>query len=175
MSVLQIGAGGVGGVVAHKLAMNAQTFGEITLASRTLSKCEEIAKSVKEKTGVTIKCRSVDADDVQALVELINELKPKVVITTFGLSSLMSSTSAWTSSASTLLHLIVTPVFSFTLFAISSHLLSVLEARVISPKVWAFMASLWATTPPTPPAPICKTLIIISKNQNKPAIIESKS
>ncbi len=80
MSVLQIGAGGVGGVVAHKLAMNAQTFGEITLASRTLSKCEEIAKSVKEKTGVTIKCRSVDADDVQALVELINELKPKVVI-----------------------------------------------------------------------------------------------
>ena len=80
MSVLQIGAGGVGGVVAHKLAMNANVFGEITLASRTLSKCEEIAKSVLSKTGINIQCKSVNADNVEELVALINEVKPKVVI-----------------------------------------------------------------------------------------------
>lgn len=80
MAVLQIGAGGVGGVVAHKLAMNAQTFEEITLASRTLSKCEEIAKNVKEKTGVKIRCKSVNADDVDAITQLIEELKPQLLI-----------------------------------------------------------------------------------------------
>ena len=33
---LIIGAGGVGNVVAFKCAMNADTFGEITLASRSM-------------------------------------------------------------------------------------------------------------------------------------------
>ncbi|MCS6832370.1 MAG: saccharopine dehydrogenase NADP-binding domain-containing protein, partial [Flammeovirgaceae bacterium] len=36
--VLIIGAGGVGGVVAHKCAMNSHIFTDIMLASRTLSK-----------------------------------------------------------------------------------------------------------------------------------------
>ena len=48
---LIIGAGGVGNVVAFKCAMNADTFGEITLASRTVSKCDAIAANVKEKTN----------------------------------------------------------------------------------------------------------------------------
>ena len=78
--VLIIGAGGVSNVTVHKCAMNADTFGEITLASRTLSKCEAIAKDVKACCGVDIDTRSVDADSVEKLVALINEVKPDMVI-----------------------------------------------------------------------------------------------
>ncbi len=77
---LIIGAGGVGNVVAFKCAMNIDTFGEITLSSRTLNKCEKIAKNIKEKVGVEIKTASVDADSVEELVELFNSVKPNVVI-----------------------------------------------------------------------------------------------
>ena len=52
--VLVIGAGGVGSVAVHKMAMNNDIFSDITLASRTKSKCDAIAASVKERTGVTI-------------------------------------------------------------------------------------------------------------------------
>lgn len=78
--VLQIGAGGVGGVVTHKLAMNRDVFGKIVLASRTIKKCEEIAESVEKKGYGEIICESVDADNVGELVTLINKYKPKVVI-----------------------------------------------------------------------------------------------
>ena len=77
---LIIGAGGVGNVVAFKCAMNDETFGEITLASRTVSKCEQISKNIKEKVGVEIKTASVDADSIEELVELFNRIKPDVVI-----------------------------------------------------------------------------------------------
>ena len=40
MAILQVGAGGVGWVVAHKLAQNNDVFGPITLASRSLGKCK---------------------------------------------------------------------------------------------------------------------------------------
>ena len=78
--LLIIGAGGVSTVATTKCAMNINTFEKITLASRTISKCDKIAKSIKEKTGVTIDTASIDADDVPALIDLINELKPKVVL-----------------------------------------------------------------------------------------------
>ena len=78
--VLIIGAGGVGSVVAHKCALNSETFNHITLASRTVSKCEKIAKSVKNRFNIDIDTRSIDADSVDDLVELINELKPNIVI-----------------------------------------------------------------------------------------------
>lgn len=78
--VLIIGAGGVGSVVAHKCAQVASVFSEITLASRTVSKCEAIAKSVKERTGRTIGTRAVDADNVPEMVTLLNELKPDLLI-----------------------------------------------------------------------------------------------
>ena len=52
--VLLIGAGGVGSVVAHKCAMVPEVFGEITLASRTKSKCDAIAASVKRTNRVLI-------------------------------------------------------------------------------------------------------------------------
>jgi shikimate 5-dehydrogenase len=52
--VLVIGAGGVGSVAVHKMAMNAAIFPEIHLASRTRAKCDAIAQSVKERTGVDV-------------------------------------------------------------------------------------------------------------------------
>ena len=39
---LMIGAGGVAGVVAHKCCQNWKVFGELCIASRTLSKCEAL-------------------------------------------------------------------------------------------------------------------------------------
>jgi len=77
---LIIGAGGVGNVVAFKCALNKDTFGEITLASRTKSKCDTIAKNVKEKTGVTINTAQVDADNIDELVDLITKTNADIVI-----------------------------------------------------------------------------------------------
>jgi len=77
---LIIGAGGVGNVVAFKCAMNSDTFGDITLASRTQSKCDSIAKNILVKTGVSIATAKVDADVVPELVALITKLNGDIVI-----------------------------------------------------------------------------------------------
>jgi saccharopine dehydrogenase (NAD+, L-lysine-forming) len=77
---LIIGAGGVGNVVAFKCAMASETFGEITLASRTLSKCDKIAKNILDKVGVEIDTAVIDADDVPQLIELIKLLEADIVI-----------------------------------------------------------------------------------------------
>lgn len=78
--VLIIGAGGVGTVVANKVAQNSSIFTDIMLASRTKSKCDVIAADVKKRTGVTIQTARVDADIVPELVALMNEFKPEIVI-----------------------------------------------------------------------------------------------
>ena len=78
--VLIIGAGGVANVVAHKCAEDKNTFHKITLASRTLAKCDAIAAAVKAKHGVTIDTRQIDADDVPALTRLLEELRPQLVL-----------------------------------------------------------------------------------------------
>lgn len=78
--ILIIGAGGVSRVATVKCAMNIDTFEKITLASRTVSKCDIIAKEIKQNQGVEISTASIDADDVPALVELIKQVKPKVVL-----------------------------------------------------------------------------------------------
>ena len=78
--VLIIGAGGVGRVVAYKCAQAREVFTEITLASRTKSKCDLIAKDVKTDLGVTINTAQIDADIVPDLVLLINKVKPFFVI-----------------------------------------------------------------------------------------------
>jgi saccharopine dehydrogenase (NAD+, L-lysine-forming) len=78
--VLVIGAGGVGSVAVHKMAMNADMFTGIALASRTKSKCDAIAASVKERTGVDVATYQIDADDVAATTALINEVKPVLVV-----------------------------------------------------------------------------------------------
>lgn len=78
--VLVIGAGGVGSVAVHKMAMNADIFTEIVLASRTVSKCDAIAESVLARTGVTVKTHGIDADDVAATTALLNAEKPDLVV-----------------------------------------------------------------------------------------------
>ena len=79
-NTLIIGAGGVGNVVAFKCAMNAETFGEITLSSRTVSKCDTIAKNILDKIGVQIATATVDADSVPELVALIEKVQADIVI-----------------------------------------------------------------------------------------------
>jgi saccharopine dehydrogenase (NAD+, L-lysine-forming) len=78
--VLLIGAGGVGSVVAHKCAMLPEVFGGITLASRTLAKCEAIAAQVKQRTGREIATAQVDADDVRQTAALIRRTGAKLLI-----------------------------------------------------------------------------------------------
>lgn len=78
--VLVIGAGGVGSVAVHKMAMNSEVFSHITLASRRRGKCDAIAASVKARTGVTIDTAELDADDVAATTALIKAVKPQVVV-----------------------------------------------------------------------------------------------
>ena len=78
--VLIIGAGGVGTVVAHKVAQNPDVFTEIMMASRTKSKCDVIAADVKNRYGVEIKTAQVDADNVPELVTLLNAYKPELLI-----------------------------------------------------------------------------------------------
>lgn len=75
--VLIIGAGGVGTVVAKKVAMNHDVFTDITLASRNKTKCDAIAAKIKD---APIRTRQVDADNVDELVALFNEIKPELVI-----------------------------------------------------------------------------------------------
>ena len=77
--VLSIGAGGVGNVVAHKLALS-PVFDDILLASRTKSKCDAIAASVKDKQGVNIATAKVDADNVAETVALIRDFGPDLVV-----------------------------------------------------------------------------------------------
>jgi len=76
-TTLIIGAGGVGRVVVHKCAMNADVFGNIVLASRTKSKCDAIAREIKD---VEIKTAAVDADNTQELIKLIQEIQADIVI-----------------------------------------------------------------------------------------------
>nr|WP_321513606.1 saccharopine dehydrogenase family protein [uncultured Pseudodesulfovibrio sp.] len=78
--VLIIGAGGVGSVAVHKCAQIPEVFSEIHLASRTKSKCDAIAASVKQRTGVTVSTYQVDADNVPETVELINSIKPDLLV-----------------------------------------------------------------------------------------------
>lgn len=78
--VLVIGAGGVGSVAVHKMAMNPDIFSDIHLASRTVSKCEAIAESVKERTGVGISTYALDADDVESTSALIRSIGPELVV-----------------------------------------------------------------------------------------------
>ena len=78
--VLVIGAGGVSAVCVHKMAMSADIFPEIHLASRTQSKCDAIAASVLQRTGQTVATYEIDAEEVPALTRLIEQIGPKLVV-----------------------------------------------------------------------------------------------
>lgn len=83
MDILIIGAGGVGSVVAHKCAqakLKTGVFGHITIASRTLSRCQDVAASVRNRLGADLEVAQVDADDVPMLCELLRQIKPGLVL-----------------------------------------------------------------------------------------------
>ncbi len=75
--ILIIGAGGVGRVVTKKCADLPEIFSDIMLASRTLSKCEEIAHAVGQGR---VKTAQVDAENIPELVSLIRSFQPDLVI-----------------------------------------------------------------------------------------------
>ncbi|MGB7407716.1 MAG: saccharopine dehydrogenase family protein, partial [Pontixanthobacter sp.] len=79
-TVLVIGAGGVSSVCVHKMAMNPEIFTDIHLASRTISKCDAIAASVKQRTGQSVATYEIDAEEVPAMVNLIRSVKPSLVV-----------------------------------------------------------------------------------------------
>lgn len=78
--VLVVGAGGVSSVAVHKMAMNPDIFGHIHLASRTKSKCDDIAAAVKDRIGVEVATYGLDAMDVGATVELIRATGAELLV-----------------------------------------------------------------------------------------------
>jgi saccharopine dehydrogenase (NAD+, L-lysine-forming) len=78
--VLIIGAGGVSSVATFKCAKNSDVFTHITLASRTISKCESIATNIKDRLNIDIDIAKVDADNTDELIALIKKVNPKIVL-----------------------------------------------------------------------------------------------
>ncbi len=83
-NVLIIGAGGVAHVVAHKCAQNNVQLGDIHIASRTLSKCQAIIESVREKGSLRkpglLQAHQLDAMDIEATKFLIRATRSQIVI-----------------------------------------------------------------------------------------------
>ena len=61
MTILQIGAGGVGWVIAHKAAQNNDILGDIHIASRNINKCESIIQSIHKKNNLNDKRNKIIA------------------------------------------------------------------------------------------------------------------
>ncbi len=79
-TILIIGAGGVSRVSTTKCAMNSDVFSNIILASRTKSKCDQIADEIKKRLGVQIKTDKVDADNTDEVIALIKKHSPDLVL-----------------------------------------------------------------------------------------------
>lgn len=84
--VMLIGAGGVAGVAAAKMAQNANVFSELLIASRTKARCDAIKADI-EKRGfskdgkkIAITTAQLDAMDVAATTAMIKEYKPDLVM-----------------------------------------------------------------------------------------------
>ncbi len=78
--LLIIGCGGVASVAIHKCCQNSDVFEEICIASRTIEKCNALKNKLESTTKTKITTAKVDANDVQALVKLIKEVKPDAVL-----------------------------------------------------------------------------------------------
>ena len=75
-TILIIGAGAAGSVVAKKCAMNRDVFSNIHLASRTISKCEKVQKEAVSPIEIS----QVDADNTAEVIALIEKVKPAIVV-----------------------------------------------------------------------------------------------
>ena len=80
--VLVIGCGGVAQVAIQKCAQNDAVFDEICIASRTVSKCDDLKKKIEAegKSRSKITTAKVNADSVDELIALIKSVKPDVVL-----------------------------------------------------------------------------------------------
>ncbi|MEZ5911196.1 MAG: saccharopine dehydrogenase family protein [Paracoccaceae bacterium] len=83
-NVLIIGAGGVAQVVAHKCAQHNDVLGDLHIASRTKSKCDDIIAGVFEKGAMkvagTFEAHALDAKDTGAVADLIRKTGCQIVI-----------------------------------------------------------------------------------------------
>jgi saccharopine dehydrogenase (NAD+, L-lysine-forming) len=91
--VMLIGAGGVAGVAAAKMAQNPDTFGELLIASRTKARCDAIKADIERRCAAgdgkwamrdgkhtTITTAQLDAMDVDATAAMIRDYKPDLVM-----------------------------------------------------------------------------------------------
>jgi len=79
-NILIIGAGGVSAVTIQKMAMLPKIFTNITLASRTIEKCEYLQDQIKKKYNIDINIFKLDADNVDNIVKIIKKVKPFLVL-----------------------------------------------------------------------------------------------
>ena len=77
---LIIGCGGVASVAIHKCCQNSEVFEEICIASRTVSKCDDLKSKLEGTTKTKITTAQVDANNVEELIALIQKVKPEVVL-----------------------------------------------------------------------------------------------
>ncbi len=80
MKLLIIGCGGVAQVAIKKCCQADGVFTEIMIASRTESKCKAVAEEMKNKTKAILSTATVNADNVEEVVSLINSFKPAAVL-----------------------------------------------------------------------------------------------
>jgi saccharopine dehydrogenase-like NADP-dependent oxidoreductase len=83
-NVLIIGAGGVAQVVAHKCAQHNDVLGDLHIASRTKSKCDDIIAGVHAKGAMklagTFDAHELNAKDSDAVADLIRKTGSQIVI-----------------------------------------------------------------------------------------------
>ena len=83
-NVLIIGAGGVAQVVAHKCAQHNDVLGDLHIASRTKSKCDDIIAGVHAKGAMKLAgsfdAHELNAKDSDAVADLIRKTGSQIVI-----------------------------------------------------------------------------------------------
>lgn len=77
--VIVIGCGGVANVAVQKMCQNDEVFTEVLVASRTESKCQDIVNRV-QGSQTKLSTAQVDADDTQAVIDLIEGFGPDLVV-----------------------------------------------------------------------------------------------
>jgi len=79
MKVVIIGAGGVGKVVAYKIAQQKSVFDEVLFASRTKEKCDAIVNEIGSSAN-HFKTAEIDAENIPALTKLLTDFGAELVI-----------------------------------------------------------------------------------------------
>ena len=84
--VMLIGAGGVAGVAAAKMAQNPDVFEDLLIASRTVARCDAVRADIerrgfgKDGRKTRISTARLDAMDVAATTAMIREFRPDLVM-----------------------------------------------------------------------------------------------